>query len=47
VLMLLLTFTRDPLTQYPHRDSWSDLRDGVRQSVQWLKYEARHLLHRE
>src|SRR6266404_1171387 len=47
VLMLLLTFTRDPLTQYPHRDSWSDLRDGARQGIQWLKYEVRHLLHRE
>src|SRR5258706_3402481 len=37
VLMLVLTFTRDPLTQYPQRDSWSDVRDGARQAVQWIK----------
>jgi Zn-dependent protease len=47
VLMLVLTFTTKPLTQYPQRNNWSDLRDGARQSIQWLKYEVRHLLHRE
>jgi Zn-dependent protease len=46
VVMLLLTFTRDPLTQYHMRDGWSDLRDEARQDLLWLRYEVRHLLHR-
>ena len=47
VLMLILTFTREPLTPYPHGDSWSDLRDQARQTLQWIRYEVRHLLHRK
>jgi membrane-associated protease RseP (regulator of RpoE activity) len=47
VLMLVLTFTGKPLTQYPRRDNWSDLRDEARQDFHWLKYKVRHLLHRE
>ncbi|HWZ83025.1 MAG TPA: site-2 protease family protein [Terriglobales bacterium] len=47
VLMLILTFTREPLTSYPPRDNWADFREEARQDLQWLKYEVRHLLHRK
>ena len=47
VLMLFLTFTRDPITPYPRSDGWSDLRQEVRQDLQWLRYEARRFLHRK
>lgn len=44
--MLILTFTRVPLTQHPDQDVWPDLRDGARNAIHWLKDSARHALHR-
>jgi len=44
LLMLVLTFTSNPLTQYPKRDRWPDLRDEVAQTLHWVKDEARQAL---
>jgi Zn-dependent protease len=46
VFMLLLTFTREPITVYPRSNGWSDLREEVRQDLQWLRYKTHRLLHR-
>jgi membrane-associated protease RseP (regulator of RpoE activity) len=46
LLILVLTFTRIPLTQHPDRPFWPDFRDGVHSAFQELRDGARHLLHR-
>jgi membrane-associated protease RseP (regulator of RpoE activity) len=47
VLMLFLTFTREPITPYPVSNGWSDVREEIRQDLQWLRYKTHRLLHRQ
>jgi membrane-associated protease RseP (regulator of RpoE activity) len=47
LLMLILTFTRVPLTQHPDRPFWPDFRDSVRSTVHDLRDDVQHLLHKK
>jgi Zn-dependent protease len=47
VLMLFLTFTREPITPYRVSNGWSDVREEIRQDLQWLRYKTHRLLHRQ
>ncbi|MGA8300412.1 MAG: site-2 protease family protein [Terriglobales bacterium] len=46
LLMLVLTFTRVPLTQHPDRPFWPDFRDSVQSIGHDLRDEVRHVLHK-
>jgi len=46
LLMLVLTFTRVPLTQHPNEPLWPDIRDWAHEKVHDLRDKVGHALHR-
>lgn len=42
LLILVLAFTRVPLTEHPQRDIWPDIRDSGREALEWIGKRLPH-----